>query len=205
MNRRLRSVVLFGLSIALLSPAWAAEKAKIAKPEGLATQVKAPSTSVVMVAQPCNGPDLAASQPAIVKSASGRTGILSITATIKNQGLQDFVSGPNQAAGNITVHNPGFSGPAAYTQLANVPIVNLAKNASVSLSGRHEIVGFIEWGEREPRSGECKAQVNVIVRVNWDPDIRMDSNTQNDDCRAANDVCSARAANTVKYMVECPW
>jgi hypothetical protein len=163
--------------------------------------------SKITLLKPCDGPDLSAGRPIISKSVdmARKKGILNITGKITNIGKQDFVSNPNQASANIIVYNPGFTGPNAYTYVKKVPISRLNKGQSITLRGRYEISGFIEWNHRNPRTGECQAEVEVIVSVAYDPDIRMDSNPRNDDCNSKNDRCPKVPANTVKYMVECPW
>jgi hypothetical protein len=206
MNGRIRSVVLGGSALALLcglSTAWGQMAAKT--PKDKAVMQKVDKQIVTAVRPPCDGPDLSASRPTINKSIASGKGILNISATIKNVGKQSFVSSPSQAAGEIVVRKVGVSGPSAYATVRTTPISRLNAGQSISLSGRYEIPLIIEWGERTANPGECKAEVEVIVRVSYDPDIRMDSNPQNDDCYSGNDRCAEVPSNFVKYMVQCPW
>ena len=41
--------------------------------------------------------------------------------------------------------------------------------------------------------------------VSYDPDIMMDSNPDNNDCRYNNNQCPDVPANHVWFTVECPW
>ena len=153
----------------------------------------------------CNGPDPAVTSLRVTKSIvvrnGVRTGILRITATLKNVGTQNYVSRPGQQSFAIWVKNPEATGPSSIKVVVSRDFPRLNKGASITISGTYQIPRLVQWNHRQPRYGECKAGRVIWALVSYDPDITMDSNPHNDDCSLRNN----KKRYTVKYMVECPW
>lgn len=167
------------------------------------TQQVSPAQQVVpRITKPCEGPDPAIVKIDVRKSASSGKGYLTVVAAVQNAGTGDFVSNPDQAAIMVQVYDARQSGASAYTTVKLQKVSRLNKGASLNVRGdRYRIDNFIEWGHRTATSGECQAEREAIVYMNYDPDIRMDGNPRNDDCNANNN----RRTETVPFMVQCPW
>jgi hypothetical protein len=166
--------------------------------------VRPPVTARML--QPCPGPDLVAGRPAISKEIVGGKGFLSITGKVMNHGSKDFISNPRQAEAQLLVKKLWMSGPGAYVYLQQIPIARLNVNQEINLSGRFELPWFERWDcDSPPVPGYCCQQVQVVIMVSYDPDILMDANPDNDDCRYNNNQCPDVPYNHVWYTVECPW
>jgi hypothetical protein len=159
----------------------------------------------VGIIKPCEGPDLVAGRPTIVKQIISGKGYLNLSAKVMNQGTKDFISNPSQAEAQLYVKKLWMSGPASYVYIQKVPIARLNKGQEINLSGRFEMPYFEKWDCADIVAGYCCQEVQVIVAISWDPDIRMDGNLDNDDCRASNDRCYDAPAHHVWYQVQCPW
>ena len=144
------------------------------------------------------GPDLAITSFNVTKSAAGR---LSIQATVKNIGSADYTSNPNQQSVTLQVYNPSITGPASIKILVTRNFTNLAKGATMTVSANTTLEFFKEWNDPTPDPGECLAERIVSANINFDPDIRMDGNKNNDDTNSSNNT----KTETVKYIAECPW
>lgn len=152
----------------------------------------------------CPGRDPAVTKLVVTNKrvASSGRGIADFRATVKNLGMQDFVSNPNQAALTIQSHNKRISGPTAYRTLKNQKIGRLNAGATLNVSARFVTDNFfIQWGHRTARHGECRVERDIIASLNYDPDILLDANSRNDDCNFNNN----RRKLTLKYMARCPW
>jgi len=160
---------------------------------------------VTRVIKPCEGPDLVAGRPTISKQIIGGKGYLNLSAKVMNQGTKDFISNPRQAEAQLYVKKLWMSGPTAYVYVQKIPIARLNKGQEINLSGRFELPYFQKWDCAEILPGYCCQEVQILVAVSYDPDIRMDSNPDNDDCRAWNDRCPDVPAHHVWFQVECPW
>jgi hypothetical protein len=202
------TIMMFSVSV-MLSPqtALGAEEKKLILKETqtikkpLKKMKKIEAGPMLQVIKPCPGPDPAVIRLNIAKSASAGKGILNITATVKNIGSQDFVSGAGQQSVLIQSYNKAVSGPSAYERLKKRGFTRLNKGSSLTVPARHELNLFIEWGHRTAHSGECQCERDIIASISLDPDIYMDANTQNDDCNQGNNT----KRQTVKYMCQCPW
>jgi hypothetical protein len=130
-------------------------------------------------------PDLLAS---IISIVPGPTGLITIRGRITNIGSSDFISASGQAAGQIVIHLKGVTGPSSLVYLENDPITRLARHHSVNLSGTYRLPEFQGWGHENFHQGECEAELDVdfIVWVALDPDIKMDGNFDNDDSNYSN-------------------
>lgn len=144
------------------------------------------------------GIDPAVTQLQVTKSGNGT---LSIRATVKNIGTEDFVSGPNQAAVVLQVYNPRMSGPSAYTTLATRKFTHLSTDGSIVVDALYGLPSFVEWADDSLDFGECHASREVIAMISYDPDILMDSNPGNDDIQNTNNM----KKQNVTFIVECPW
>ncbi|THB74613.1 MAG: hypothetical protein D3926_21740 [Desulfobacteraceae bacterium] len=134
----------------------------------------------------------------VAKSPSGR---LTVTATVKNIGTQNFVSRANQAAVVLQVYNPRLTGPSAYETIARRGFTHLSASGTLVVTGSHQLDGFVEWSDPSLDFGECQYNKEVIAMITYDPDITMDGNEQNDDARNNNNM----KKQNVNYIVECPW
>ncbi|MCB9993238.1 MAG: hypothetical protein H6873_06240 [Hyphomicrobiaceae bacterium] len=98
-------------------------------------------------------------------------GSIAVEVRVANISTADYVSDPAQQMLVIEGHNGGHSGMMRFAELA---------------SGR-----FIQWNDTfEPF--EFPATYNAYVA--FDPDILLDGNPQNDDCRASNNQASLTTA-----------
>jgi hypothetical protein len=112
---------------------------------------------------------------------------------------------PRQAEAQLIVKKLWMSGPGAYVYIQKIPIARLNRGQAVNLSGRFELPYFAKWDCADVVAGYCCQEIQIIVAVSYDPDIRMDGNLDNDDCNARNDRCYDAPAHHVWYQVECPW
>lgn len=199
MKKDKRTFLAVGLMLTLGLSAYA----QVAKQVDRTKLIQQPVTSRVF--QPCEGPDLVAGRPTMVKQTISGKGYLNLSAKVFNQGTKDFVSDPRQAVAQLYVKKLWMSGPASYVYVQKVPIARLNKGQEINLSGRFELPNFAKWDCADVQPGYCCQEIQVIVMISWDPDIRMDSNPANDDCRAWNDRCPDVPAHQVWYQVECPW
>lgn len=199
MKKNHRIFLAFGLALLFAAAAYAQVSQQVDK-----TKIVRPPVTARVI-QPCEGPDLVAGRPAITKQVIGGKGYVNLSAKIQNLGTKDFVSNPRQAEAQLIVKKLWMSGPESYVYVQKVPISRLNKGQEISLSGRFELPYFRKWDCADVQPGYCCQEIQVIVMISWDPDIRMDSNPDNDDCRAYNDRCYDAPAHHVWYQVECPW
>jgi hypothetical protein len=187
-------MVVFAMAVHAQVAAKQIDKVKLTRPPVSASILK-----------PCEWPDLVAGRPTIAKQIISGKGYLNLSAKIVNQGTKDFISNPRQAEAQLYVKKLWMSGPASYVYIQKVPIARLNKGQSINLSGRFELPYFEKWDCADVVSGYCCQEVQVLVAISWDPDIRNDGNLENDDCRAWNDRCPDVPAHHVWYQVQCPW
>ncbi len=155
---------------------------------------------------PCNGPDPAVVKMVVTKNpapTATQKGHVRISARIQNLGKADFVSRRNQQSIMVMAHNAKISGSSGLKTITTRSFANLPKGASIQVTTGYDTwySGFLGWGWRKPRYGECQAEEELIVMIAYDPDIRMDSNKQNDDCNLNNN----KKVYKLRYMVRCPW
>lgn len=192
------TIMMFSVSIMLSSQAALGKEAPAVKK---IENQKLMKPATMQVIKPCPGPDPAVIKLNIAKSATANKGILNITTVVKNIGMQDFVSGAGQQSVRIQAYNKAVSGPSAYEQLAKRDFTRLNKGASLTVTARHELNQFIQWGHRAAHTGECQCERDIIASISLDPDIYMDAKKTNDDCNQGNNT----KKQTVKYMCQCPW
>ena len=128
------------------------------------------------VLPPAQCPDPAAHELgfSIVSRTSQFAGRVRIVGTARNVGAAPYESGPNQQSLQLYESIPGGT-PRMVAQQA---FQNLAPGAEVSV--RYER----DWNSSSPAEGEFPPSYKLMVV--YDPDIRLDSNTKNDDCNNAN-------------------
>src|SRR5262245_33899036 len=126
----------------------------------------------------CQGPDPAA--VSLNFAVSARTtrfaGRVRITGTVKNIGTAPYISGPEQQLVNLYEMVPG--GPSRL--VASRRFQNEAINEEITVSYERA------WNSSSPAEGEFPPTYKLIVT--YDPDIRLDGNTKNDDCNGANNA-----------------
>ncbi|HET9933422.1 MAG TPA: hypothetical protein VFQ35_22110 [Polyangiaceae bacterium] len=111
----------------------------------------------------------------LVRRTSQFAGVIEVKASVKNFG-GPYVTGPNQQLLNLYEVVPG----AAPRLVASKPFANLASGEVASLTFSRT------WNASSPAEGEFPPSYRAII--SYDPDILLDGNVKNDDCRAANNV-----------------
>jgi hypothetical protein len=104
----------------------------------------------------------------LYKTAQFR-GRVRITGVIKNNGRLRYVSGSNQQVVYLYENR---------TLVASRPFQNLELGQTVNVSFDRN------WDASSPSEGEFPPEYMVVI--GYDPDIYLDSNSQNDDCSTAN-------------------
>ncbi len=101
-------------------------------------------------------------------------GRVRITGVVRNQGTAAYQSGANQQIAYLYEQNPG-----AQPRL-------VAQRAFQNLNPGQEVQVVFErtWNSSSPSEGEFPPA--YIVAIGYDPDIRLDGNLNNDDCRLGN-------------------
>jgi hypothetical protein len=141
----------------------------------LAPTAKLPLKPLKPVKLQC--PDLAASVDfSIAMKTSQFAGRVDIVGKVKNVGGAAYESGPNQQTVLLYEIVPG----AQPRLVARQAFQNLAPGAEVSLTYRRS------WDASSPAEGEFPPSYKLVI--SYDPDIRLDGNTKNDDCNPSNDV-----------------
>jgi hypothetical protein len=140
-----------------------------------------------------SAPDLAVQTPAA--DNRGYKDWLYVCAPIKNVGGRAWSSNANQIGVSLSSTIPSST-------TANASgFASLAAGATTNRCSWIRTPGLLGVGHRTPSWGECKATKTVTARLSFDPDIRQDGNTANDDCRSNNNSASL----TLNYMSTCPW
>lgn len=151
---------------------------------------------------PCQGPDLAVTPPNIKLQSYGGQMFAVVTAEVVSKGTKDFVSGPGQAVGMLIFKKLWI--PGDQYVLNRVPITRLNKGMHVNVGGSIQLSQFQKAGCDTPlKPNECCREIQVIVMVSYDPDIRKDGNLDNDDCNASNNAWPDVPATHVKYTIPC--
>ncbi|MCS6958657.1 MAG: hypothetical protein RMK91_01235 [Pseudanabaenaceae cyanobacterium SKYGB_i_bin29] len=121
-------------------------------------------------------PDLAAQgiNFTLLSRTNAFQGRVRITGVIRNQGTTAYLSNANQQMVYLYEQNPG----GQPRLLAQQPFQNLGLGQEV------RVVFERNWHRSSPAEGEFPP--SYIVEVGYDPDIRIDNNPHNDDCRLDN-------------------
>jgi hypothetical protein len=151
---------------------------------------------------PCNGPDLAVSTPNIkAENYNGQWWVVT-RAKVTNQGTKDFVSKPGQA--RILLICKRLWIPGDQTVMDRAAITGLKKGANMDAGGSFQLPDFLKAGCDTPlKPNECCREVQIILKIVYDPDIRMDGNPANDDCNARNDSWPDTPDTRLKYTISC--
>jgi len=184
------------LAIGLVAVFIITAPTQVAQRKDIVAQVPAPFPF------PCQGPDLAVTQPNIKLESHNGFMWAVVYAEVVSKGTKDFVSGPGQAAGMLIYKRLWI--PGDQQVLNRVPITRLDKGMHVNVGGSIQLSQFLKAGCDTPlKPGECCREIQVIVMVSYDPDIRMDGNTGNDDCNPNNNAWLDVPATHVKYTIPC--
>lgn len=134
----------------------------------------------VIVARNCADPAAHELRFDIVRRDSQFKGRIRITGIVKNIGGKAFVSDPKQA-GIYLYELPAGVPPASATTgkiVAQRQIASLPAGAMMSLTYERN------WNSSSPAEGEFPNSYRLLIT--YDPDIYMDANKQNDDCKQGN-------------------
>lgn len=154
----------------------------------------------------CLGPDLVVENMRITLGKWGSMFAV-VTANVVNRGRKAFNSKAGQAevlligkASWYTYPNT----PGGQLVLNRIAITHLDIGQSLHIQGSFDLPGFQKDGCTVPlKPGECCRELQAIVMVSYDPDIRMDGNPDNDDCNAGNNVCADTPDTHVKFTIKC--
>ena len=117
----------------------------------------------------CTDPAAERIEFTIVRRDTQFRGQVRITGVIKNRGLADYESQPNQQA--MYLYENG-------TLVKTQAFQNLASGASAQISYERT------WNASSPAEGEFPPTYRLLI--SYDPDIRIDDNPKNDDCVTSN-------------------
>lgn len=101
-------------------------------------------------------------------------GRVRVTGIVRNQGTAAFQSTPNQQIVALYEHVPG----GRPRLVAQRPFQNLAPGEEV------QVIFERDWYSASPAEGEFPP--TYLVTITYDPDIYIDGNPHNDDCRTGN-------------------
>ncbi|MEN9216456.1 MAG: hypothetical protein Q6K90_03920 [Gloeomargarita sp. HHBFW_bins_162] len=122
----------------------------------------------------CPDPAAQAVHFTLVNRTTPFQGRVRITGVIRNQGTAAYQSGANQQFVYLYEQMPG-----GRPQL-------VAQRSFQNLTPGQEVTVVFErnWNSSSPAEGEFPP--SYILEVGYDPDIRIDANPNNDDCRLGN-------------------
>lgn len=105
----------------------------------------------------------------VLRRTSRFRGVVQVTALVKNLGRSNYLSGPHQQALYLYEDN---------RLVAKREFTTLASGAELSLAYRRN------WDASSPAEGEFPPTYKLMIA--YDPDIAIDGNPNNDDCRLGN-------------------
>lgn len=151
---------------------------------------------------PCPGPDLAITQMSLqVQNINGQWWVVT-RGQVSNKGGKDYDGKLGQAVVQLTRKFIGSAGAPSVMTIYNV--THLAKGSFQFVQGSFLLPDYIRDGCAQPlKPTECCREVQLILKVVFDPDIRSDNNPNNDDCNAANDTWPDSPAVHVKFTAGC--
>lgn len=166
-----------------VTASFAAEK--VAKPKTAVEKVqKAPTAAKTVkpkemmmkpVTAPCPDPAAKTLDFEIVSRTGDFRGRVRIVGVVKNLGRAAYESGPNQQSVQLW---EDVQGASERQPVASQAFQDLAPNQEVRVSYERD------WNASSPAEGEFPP--SYILMISYDPDIQMDGNEANDDCRAGN-------------------
>ncbi|MEN9253393.1 MAG: hypothetical protein Q6K26_00745 [Gloeomargarita sp. SZTDM-1c_bins_89] len=135
----------------------------------------------------CPDPAVQAINFKLLNRTSRFRGQVQIIGVVRNQGSAPYQSAPNQQIVALYEQVPGS--PARL--VAQQPFLNLAPGEQV------QVIFERDWNSSSPAEGEFPP--TYLVTINYDPDIYIDGNPGNDDCRTTNNRLerSGAAINTL--------
>jgi hypothetical protein len=151
---------------------------------------------------PCNGPDLAVTLTSVKAVYYGNQWWVECHGKIMNNGSKDYDGKLGQAVVQLT--RKRLWDPAHPTVMSIYNVTHLAKGAFQFVQGSFQLEDYVRAGCVEPLSqNECCREVQMILKVVFDPDIRSDGNPNNDDCNPNNDTNPDTPDTHVKFTASC--
>lgn len=170
-------------------------------------QQKIQQLPTTRIPRPCLGPDLVVENMLVKVENWNGTMFAVVTANVVNRGRKAFNSNPGQAEALLIGIHSWYTyptTPGGQFVLNRIAITHLNIGQSLHIQGSFQLSGFQKKGCTEPlKPGECCRELQAIVMVSYDPDIRMDGNPDNDDCNARNNVCADTPDTHVKFTIKC--
>lgn len=123
----------------------------------------------------CPDPGVKALEFEILSRESDYRGRVRITGTVRNVGAVAYDSGPNQQSVQLWEDVQGVS---EKQPVASRAFEDLAPDQEVTVSYVRS------WNASSPAEGEFPP--SYLLLISYDPDIAMDGNEGNDDCRSTN-------------------
>ena len=167
---------------------------------GLAALPKLPQTKPIQI-QPVpspkdlvcrDEPDLSI-QPLTADNHAVK-GWVYVCAPIKNVGGQTWSARENA----FTVW---YSADRGETRPKARGFSDLAKGSTKNLCQWIKVPRLLRMGHDRPRFGECRVSLSATTTIAFGPDLPLDGNPRNDDCRSGNN----KRTTKFNYMASCPW
>jgi hypothetical protein len=151
---------------------------------------------------PCNGPDLAATQMSVkAENYNGQWWVVT-RAQITNKGTMDYSGKVGQAVVQLTCKRSWD--PTHPITMDSYNITHLAKGSFQNVQGSFQLPQFLRAGCAPPlKPTECCRDVQIILKIVFDPDIRSDGNPANDDCNPNNNTYPDTPETRLKYTTSC--
>jgi len=171
-NGMLRAMVLASLSLTVPALAAGPQAPARIKPPTLCD--KNPALCRNLALKPACPDPAAQIEFRLVRRDSQFAGLVAVKASVKNLGAP-YVTAPGQQLLSLYEIVPG----SAPRLVASQPFANLASGEVASVTFNRT------WNASSPAEGEFPPSYRAVI--SYDPDIRIDGNVKNDDCRATND------------------
>jgi hypothetical protein len=154
----------------------------------------------------CVGPDLVANPPALEKKVYQNAGYVPIRCDIVNQGKIDFVARAGQAVAILMERRLWNTGGVNQIEISRASITKLRVGEHLTFGVTDVPNSFRSFDCAAPlKPGECCREKSFFVMIVYDPDIRQDGNTANDDCVAGNNVSPDLPSTHFKWVQgNCP-
>jgi hypothetical protein len=151
---------------------------------------------------PCNGPDLAVTQLSVkAQNINGKWWAV-VQAQVINKGSMDFDAKPGQAVTQLILKK--LWAPGEQSVMTSNTITHLGKGAGVNAGGSFLLSDYLRADCTQPlKPNECCHEIQIVLKIVYDPDIRNDGNPANDDCNAGNDTSVDTPDTHLKYTVTC--
>ncbi len=152
--------------------------------------------------QPCPGPDLYITQTNIqVQNINGQWWVVT-RAVVANKGNKDYDGKLGQALAQLTLKKSWDPGHPEVMTTAD--ITHLAKGAGRNAGGSFRLADYLRAGCAPPlKPTECCREVQILLKIVFDPDIRADNNPNNDDCNPNNDSLPDTPDTHIKFTASC--